>query len=206
MNCHMPHTSYALFSAIRNHQIASPNITSSIQRGVPNACNLCHLDKTLAWTQQHVGDWYGHESHELSSEQESISAALLWLLKGHAAQRVIAAWHFGWGPAKETSGDDWLAPLLAPLLKDPYGVVRYVAEQSLRELPEFQGIQYDFQGPESELTRQASDVAAAWQQNRFEPPSRTGDVVLIDTDGTLQVSRIEALLSERDNRPVAIKE
>ncbi|MGB1521427.1 MAG: cytochrome c3 family protein, partial [Limisphaerales bacterium] len=45
MNCHMPHTTYALFNAIRSHQIASPQVASSLEHGVPNACNLCHLDQ-----------------------------------------------------------------------------------------------------------------------------------------------------------------
>ena len=81
-----------------------------------------------------------------------------------------------------------------------------IVSESLRKLPDFQDIQYDFQGSEAEMARHASNVASVWQQNRSEPPSRTGDEVLIDTDGKLQASRIAALLSERDDRPVAIKE
>ena len=32
--------------------------------GRPNACNLCHLDRTLGWTEQHLVRWYGH-AHEI---------------------------------------------------------------------------------------------------------------------------------------------
>lgn len=46
LNGHMPHTSYALFRAIRSHQIASPGVAASARYGTPNACNLCHLDRT----------------------------------------------------------------------------------------------------------------------------------------------------------------
>src|SRR4030095_10106030 len=43
MNCHMPLTSYALFGAIRSHQIKSPELDGSARFGVPNACNLCQI-------------------------------------------------------------------------------------------------------------------------------------------------------------------
>jgi hypothetical protein len=49
-NCHMPYTTYGLLKTIRSHQISSPSVAASLQTGRPNACNLCHLDRTLAWT------------------------------------------------------------------------------------------------------------------------------------------------------------
>ena len=90
MNCHMPHTTYALFKAIRSHQISSPNVRASAQFGTPNACNLCHLDKTLAWTQDHLKQNYGQAEVSLSADDKMTSAALLWILNGHAAQRACS--------------------------------------------------------------------------------------------------------------------
>ena len=49
-NCHMPHTTYGLLKTIRSHQISSPSVQASLATGRPNACNLCHLDKTHQWT------------------------------------------------------------------------------------------------------------------------------------------------------------
>ena len=34
-----------------------------------------------------------------------VAASVEWLLKGDAAQRIVAAWHYGWQPAREASGD-----------------------------------------------------------------------------------------------------
>ncbi|MCC6233362.1 MAG: hypothetical protein IT580_12005, partial [Verrucomicrobiales bacterium] len=164
LNCHMPHTSYALLSAIRSHQIQSPQARSSARHGVPNACNLCHLDQTLAWTQEHLGRWYGQAPEPLTEEQRSISAALLWLLKGHAAQRVIVAWHLGWAPAQAASGADWLAPFQAQLLADDYGVVRYVAEHRLRKLPGFADYRRDFLAPSNQWPAQVEAVRERWRQ------------------------------------------
>ena len=39
-NCHMPHTSYALFRAVRSHQISSPAVQASVRFGTPNALGL----------------------------------------------------------------------------------------------------------------------------------------------------------------------
>jgi len=54
----MPHTSYGLLKGIRSHQINSPTVKASLATGRPNACNLCHLDKTLAWSGQKLNEWY----------------------------------------------------------------------------------------------------------------------------------------------------
>src|SRR5262249_10045543 len=59
MNCHMPHTVWGLIKGIRSHEISSPTAQESVRFGRPNACNLCHLDQTLAWTAEHLHAWYG---------------------------------------------------------------------------------------------------------------------------------------------------
>jgi hypothetical protein len=201
----MPHTSYALLKGIRSHQIESPSAAASALHGVPNACNLCHLDRTLAWTGEHLHRWYGHEPVVLTDEQRTVSAALLWLLKGHAAQRVIASWHFGWGPAHEASGADWLAPFQAQLLADPYGVVRYVAEHNLRQLPGFEAFRYDFLASTNEWRSSIDLVRDRWN-HELEPPGRRGADVLIDSEGRVMWDHVVALLQQRDNREVIISE
>jgi hypothetical protein len=206
LNCHMPHTTYALLGAIRNHQVQSPSARRSIRHGVPNACNLCHLDRTLDWTQQQLAKRYGHEPLPLSTEQRRTSAALLWLLKGHAAQRAIAAWHAGWQPARDTSGDGWLAPHLARLLEDPYGVVRHIANESLKKQPGFGTFEFDFIAPGPERARLARSAITRWNRLPGNADDAAGDAVLIDPDRQLMETAIQALLKNRDDRPVTIKE
>lgn len=206
LNCHMPHTTYALFSAIRNHQIQSPNISASIKHGTPNACNLCHLDQTLAWSQQKMQEWYGFTPVPLTKEQEEISAAVLWLLKGNAAQRVIAAWHVGWSPAQEASGNDWLAPLQARLLEDPYGVVRYVAAENLKKLPGMDIINYDFLADKQLLKENVINAVALWESQKAVPLSKYGKNIMLDSNGEIMEVEIQQLIRHRDNRPVTIKE
>ena len=74
-NCHMPRTTFGLLRAMRSHQVSSPNVHESVAYGRPNACNLCHLDKTLAWTSQKLQAWYKQPKSDLSVEDQTISAA-----------------------------------------------------------------------------------------------------------------------------------
>jgi hypothetical protein len=60
----MPHTSYALFKAIRSHRITSPSARRSRDQKVPNACNLCHIDRGLGWTAHFLSTWYGQPGLE----------------------------------------------------------------------------------------------------------------------------------------------
>jgi predicted CXXCH cytochrome family protein len=204
LNCHMPHTTYALFKGIRSHQIVSPSLEGTLVGGAPNACNLCHLDQTLAWTQQHLVDWYGAKPVELTEEQRTVSAGLTWLLQGHAAYRAIAAWHFGWAPAQEASGKTWMAAHVARLLDDPYGVVRYVAARSLRTLPGFEDFEYDFLAAESVLAERSQAAIRQWKAGRGE--SSVHGRNLIDAEGEVMEAAVADLLRRRDHRSVTIKE
>ena len=204
LNCHMPHTSYALLGAIRSHQMQSPSALRSIEHGVPNACNLCHLDKTLQWTQEKLNKWYGHEIKSLNNDEKEISAWLLWLVKGDAAQRAIAAWHGGWGPAKNISGSDWYSQYLAELLKDPYSVVRYIAHKSLEKVNESNEIQYDFLASDTQLKAKYLEVLKVWTSEH--PPKKTGSNILIKKDGLIDKEKFKTLLEKRNDRPVNIKE
>ena len=57
VNCHMPHTTYGLLKAMRSHSVSSPSVRETTEVLRPNACNLCHLDKTLQWTARRMSEW-----------------------------------------------------------------------------------------------------------------------------------------------------
>ncbi len=203
-NCHMPHTTYGLLKAIRTHRISSPDVTVTLQTGRPNACNLCHLDKTLDWSAQSLLEWYGTPKPEMSDDQRTISAAAMWVLTGDACQRALVAASFGWEPARETSGTDWMPPLLSALLEDPYDAVRYIAGRSLTSLPDYGDLEYDFISSPQERTDAARTVFDAWANRAAQ---RTpNEALLIDPDGRLQRDVFDRLRSMRDDRPVLLSE
>jgi len=204
-NCHMPHTTYGLLKAIRSHSIDSPSVQSSLQTGRPNACNLCHLDRSLGWTARSLNDWFGKPQPRLTPEQQETSAAVTWILAGDAGQRALLAWHFGWEPAIQTSGRDWLAPGLAELLQDPYSVVRHIASRSLRRLPGFESFSYDYIGPEPERARATERALGIWRgQVRTNLADRAA--LLLDPTGALQQDKFSTLLRRRDSRSLELLE
>ncbi|MEX1097714.1 MAG: cytochrome c3 family protein [Planctomycetales bacterium] len=205
-DCHMPHTSYALYSATRSHRIDSPSVELSAKFGRPNACNLCHLDQTLEWTGEKLAEWYGQPEPDLDDEQRETSAALLWLLRGDAAQRIIAAWHMGWAPALEASGREWPAPFVAELLDDPYSAVRYVAEKSLRKLPGQEDLRYDFLAPPSARRAARERAISAWEKSARRGVPDDPARVLLDPEGAVLRERIADLLHRRDDTPIEIRE
>ena len=204
-NCHMPYTSYGLLKTIRSHTVSSPSATESVELGRPNACNLCHLDKTVAWTADRLDEWYGTPVPELDDDDRSIAAGLLWLWRGDAGLRAITAQAMGWRPAQETSGTLWMTPHLAEALGDPYEAVRFIAARSLRTLPDYANLSFDFVGAEQERTDTAVRLMAEW---RADPRSRRrrDPELLFDRDGLLRLDVMRRLFDQRDRRGLFLRE
>ena len=206
-NCHMPHTTYGLLKAIRSHQVSSPSVQESVHGMRPNACNQCHIDKTLAWTADHLETRYGIvKPAHLTSNQRRYAASLLWCLTGDAGQRALAAWTLGWAPAQQASQTDWVAPILAQLLADPYDAVRYIAHRSLRTLPEFADFEYDYVGNTQHHADAAVRAYRVWLRQSAPRLSVGGPAVLISTDGALLLDDFKQLNQLRDNREVLLLE
>jgi len=49
-DCHMPRIVHGLSDMIRSHTISSPTDERMFAKNAPNACNICHLDKSVNWT------------------------------------------------------------------------------------------------------------------------------------------------------------
>jgi hypothetical protein len=178
LNCHMPRTTYGLLKTIRSHQIGSPSVQATIDTGRPNACNLCHLDKTLGWTADTLQRWYGAPRPSLGKDEESVAASVVWLLRGDAGQRAIVAQAMGQADAQQASGNGWLAPYLALTQKDQYDAVRLIATRALKTLPPF----------------------------RRDDLPRGRPELLINADGTFDAERVNALVRMRDNRRLVYRE
>ena len=143
-NCHMPYTTYGLLKAIRSHRVSSPSVAAEKKTGRPNACNACHIDQSLAWTQTHLVKDFGMKPVLLGDDARLVASGPRWMATGDAGVRALAAWYMGWAPARAASGEDWMAPYLAELLSDPYSAVRSIAGESLQTLPDFADLDYDY--------------------------------------------------------------
>ena len=205
-NCHMPHTTYGLLKAIRSHTIDSPSVEASLKTGRPNACNQCHLDKTLQWSADYLAEWHGQPKPTLSKDEQDVSASLLWLLKGDAGQRALMAWSYGWDSARDVSGTEWMTPFLAQLFDDDYAAIRVIAGRTYRMQPEFGEVKYDCLLPQPERRAMSAEAIEQWQQQFKKAADSELQSVLIGDDGTLNTEEIERLLRQRNNRRVDLLE
>jgi hypothetical protein len=205
-NCHMPFTTYGLLKTIRSHQIDSPNVAVSLKTGRPNACNLCHLDRTMAWTSELLAQWYGQTPATLGADQERCAASVLWTLTGDAGQRAIMAAALGWLPAVNVSGEGWLAPILAPLLNDRYDAVRIIAYHSLKRLPGFGDFEFDPMAPEDQRKIAVAGVQDRWQQFQLGLGQQSGGAEKMLPAIELDQAQIDQLWQQRDRKRVFLRE
>ena len=191
-------------TSIRSHTISSPSVQENLETGRPNACNQCHLDKTLAWTGIQLKDWYGIEQPALTAEQQTVAASVLWLLKGDAAQRAIMAWSYGWKEARDASGTDWLPPYLSQLMVDPYATVRYIAWRSLRQDTVFEEVRYDHLAPLEDRKAKLRQSFEVWRQSPGSGPAKPE--VLMRGPGQLDGETFRDLLIQRNDKPLFLNE
>jgi len=207
LNCHMPYTTYGLVKAIRSHTITSPSAHETLATGRQNACNACHLDRALAWTAKELAQWYGHAIPEMDADRREVAESVLQALSGDAGQRALAAWSFGWDPARAVSGTTWMPYVFSTLLQDPYDAVRFVAMGSLRADPRWRIYTLDFTRPleEQRLAVRAS-VLRDWQERGLSAAPGQRAAVLIGEDGKLDAQRFRALYGRVDGRAVRLSE
>jgi len=207
-NCHMPYTTWGLLRAIRSHTVDSPDVATSKETGRPNACNQCHLDRTLRWSADKLDEWYGIESPELSEDERSIAASVLWTLAGDPVQRALMAWSMGWEPARQVSGTRWMVPYLTRLLDDPYAAVRFRAQRSLSLFPEYQAVTADSiagatKGQQIEMMRFILDD---WHQRFPGSGGRHGAHLLIQADAKIDMTRFARLNALRNDESIILFE
>jgi hypothetical protein len=205
-NCHMPRTTFGLLHAMRSHQVSSPNVHESITYGRPNACNLCHLDRTLAWTAENLQTWYNQSVPELSHDDRAIAASVQWILKGDAGQRALIAWGMGWDAAQKIAGRDWLYPYLIYSLTDPYAAVRFDAWKSLQTLPGFSGFSFNYTAGDRSLGDAATRAYQKWLREVRDTKTANPAETAIDGDGRFQEETFQRLRRERDEKPIILAE
>ncbi|HYY14329.1 MAG TPA: hypothetical protein VE758_07870 [Chthoniobacterales bacterium] len=205
-NCHMPNTSFGLLHAMRSHQVSSPSIRESLDYGRPNACNLCHLNQTLAWAADKLHTWYNQTIPQLSADDQSIAAGVQWLVKGDAGQRALIAWGMGWPPAQQAAGRDWLYPYLIYTMSDPYAAVRFDAWKSLQTLPGFAGFSFIYTADERTLRETAGGALAKWLRDVRSTSTSFDPQTGLEPDGRLKREVFERLRDERDNKRIFLAE
>jgi predicted CXXCH cytochrome family protein len=125
LDCHMPRIVQGLDSVVRTHQISSPTQESMLRHAGPNACNLCHLDRSIQWTLDELQKGWGVSIRPDRNWAAEYGANLdqpvgqAWLHHQQPVGRLIASDAF----ARSTQ-ELHEAPELLDLLNDPNAVNR----------------------------------------------------------------------------------
>lgn len=207
MNCHMPHTNIGFLRGIRNHRVTVPSVQVTLDTGRPLACNQCHLDKTLAWSADHLQAWYGQNVPELPDVYKDTAASLVWLWSGDPGQRALAAWSMRWPPAQAVSGTQWPVPHLLLTLADDYPGVRETALRSLEENQVLPKMAVDVFGEFELRNAQIELRRKAWLKRAAGGAAGTlSPALLILPDGRLDRERVDRLRAARDPDPLTLSE
>jgi hypothetical protein len=89
LSCHMPEIVMGIDHYVRTHRISSPTNAKLLADGVPNACNLCHLDRTIEWTLTELKNHWDVKLAINTDAYRDNNVGDVWLASKSAAIRLI---------------------------------------------------------------------------------------------------------------------
>jgi hypothetical protein len=165
LDCHMPRIVSGLDTVVRSHRISVPTDERMLGRDAPNACNLCHLDRSLTWTRSELAKGWGHEAPSQAGSAEAPEGPLgeVWLQSPNSFLRAATAQAYARAPRIPNR-----LPRLLEALKDEQAFNRTLglitAERFLgRRISQDE---YDLLAPPGIRARQVSELSGARHAGR----------------------------------------
>jgi hypothetical protein len=93
LDCHMPKIVMGIDHYIRTHRISTPSDRAMLAAAAPNACNLCHLDRSIRWTLDELATRWDARRDPRGWAYRDLDAAVgeQWLASPQPALRLVAA-------------------------------------------------------------------------------------------------------------------
>jgi hypothetical protein len=161
----MPRIVAGLDTVVRSHRISSPVDGRMLGSDVPNACNLCHLDRPLAWTLRALEQGWGYQAPaevQRAIGEHADAAGETWLRSTNKFVRAAAAEAYARSPRIEDR-----TPMLQSLTDEQafnrtIGLI--AVERAVgRRIP---GEEYDLLAPHETRARQVSELTRALRNGR----------------------------------------
>lgn len=139
LECHMPRIVYGILEVHRSHRIENPDPARDAESGRPNACTLCHLERSPLWAARESrriwGDAYREPLARLDGAPLDLPDSIASMFAGDAVQRVVYAFAAGRSDSPLSAAEkDTLRIALAISTGDGYPSVRWTARRSLLAL------------------------------------------------------------------------
>ncbi|HAA63414.1 MAG TPA: hypothetical protein DCE39_21015 [Planctomycetaceae bacterium] len=150
LECHMPRINEGLQDVVRTHTIFSPNHRGMLESNHPNACNLCHVERSIDWTLEWLERWYGTGvgrvvlGRNYTDSTRAVGAG--WLASEDEAVRLVGA------DAVLRQRAGWSLHLLLESLDDEFLINRQFAANGIEEMlgVDLEDLGYRFHGSSSE--------------------------------------------------------
>ncbi len=136
--CHMPKIAYGIMRLHPTHRIQSPDPSRAWRHEMPEACTLCHTDRSARWAAETLRGQQGQPPPEdLPSEPAfAVAEMVRTLLSGDVVQRAVAA--SALGDARSYTAQPlarlWAVPFLLQGMEDNYSSIRRLSWLSLEAL------------------------------------------------------------------------
>lgn len=135
--CHMPRVVYGVMSIHPTHDITIPSPQMTAVGAVPNACNQCHLDRSVNWAINESKRLWPERylsSEPANDSQYDLPEGPRSLFAADALTRAVAAEAMGGGgPLKPDP--QWAGHFLVEAFNDNYPIVRFFAANGLAAGP-----------------------------------------------------------------------
>jgi len=136
---------------VRTHRIGSPAPAADLEAGAPNACNLCHLDRPMAWTLAELARRFGRDVEVPAASYGGLDRPVgeAWLDSGDPQVRVTAAAAYARAPRLGRAA----LPLLFDILDDPVAYYRMRVLFAVEDITGRRLAGYDPTAPPAERAR-----------------------------------------------------
>ncbi|MFK7992410.1 MAG: multiheme c-type cytochrome [Sandaracinaceae bacterium] len=179
IDCHMPEVVYGLVGARRSHRIELPRPDVEAR---PDACSLCHADRSPRWIAAGYGRLYG----EPVAGEDGAPQARVDAIAGDPVMRAVSMEALGRldGLRSETARRERTGIVLDAMDRDRYPAVRRIAWRSLRALMPDASDDWDGYVPTADVGRRRAWTEAVRR--------RLGSRVILPPDGWVTTLRARA--------------
>jgi predicted CXXCH cytochrome family protein len=207
--CHMPKITYGLLDVHPTHRIQIPDPSRAWRYDMPEACTLCHSNRTVRWAAESL------QLRERPPEDADYEIAenIRQLLSGDVVQRSVAVMALSDRASytEDPKARLWAVPFFLITMTDHYPAVRHFAWRGLRGLTSAESGAaalplFDPQAPVEDRLEVVAAWVAWWRAFDKARIGHPGAAVPLDEDLQPRFVVIDRLRAKQHDKVISIGE